>query len=146
MELLDSPTPKVFLAVFMLLLGTVWLTPTAIAGDGCQFRVEVTNPDTATSNADISRLGVRVSGGAWRNIQEGGERILAPGQTYAETFSPTIATEACDARRRYRVHVKCKGGGGLLGLSSTISKNWFYVPNETGWTTRQTIAIDTHCP
>jgi hypothetical protein len=129
-----------------LTIGPGLRAPSATAGEACQIRVEVVNPETATSKADISRLGVRVSGGTWRNIQEHGERILAPGQTYAETFSPTIATEDCDARRRYRVKVTCKDEGGVLGLSSAVSKNWLYEPSETGWTTRQTVEIKTGCP
>ena len=146
MACINSYRQKVLLTLPMLLLGAAFLALSATAGDACQIRVEVTNPDTATSKADISRLGVRVRGGTWRNIQEHGERILAPGQTYTETFSPTIATEACDARRRYRVKVTCKNDGGLLGLSSAVSKNWLYAPSETGWTTQQTVKINADCP
>jgi hypothetical protein len=150
MDRINSYTQGVLLALPMLLLGAVLLAPSATAGDACQIRVEVTNPETATSKADISRLGVRVRGGTWRNIQQHGERILAPGQTYVETFSPTIATEACDARRRYRVKVTCKssGGGGLTGvtLPGTASKNWIYEPSETDWTTSQTVKINADCP
>jgi hypothetical protein len=146
MERINSQTLTVLFALSIFLAGAVLLAPSAIAGDACQIRVEVKNPESATSKADISRLGVRVSGGTWRNIQEHGERILAPGQTYVETFSPTIATEACDARRRYRVKVTCKNGGGLLGLSSATSKNWIYRPSETGWTTAQTVEINADCP
>jgi len=136
----------VFSVLTVLTIGPGWRAPAATAGDACRIRVEVTNPETATSNADIARLGVRVRGGTWRNIQEHGERILAPGQTYVETFSPTIATEDCDARRRYRVKVTCREGGGVLGIPSVASKNWLYAPNETGWTTQQTVAINTGCP
>jgi hypothetical protein len=146
MEYINNYTRKVLITLLILLLGAVILAPSATAGDACQIRVEVVNPDTATSKADISRLGVKVRGGTWRNIQQHGERILAPGQTYAETFSPTIATEACDARRRYRVKVTCKNDGGMLGLSSAVSKNWLYAPSETGWTTNQTVEIKTDCP
>lgn len=136
----------VFSVLTVLTIGPGWRVPSATAGDACQIRVEVTNPETATSNADIARLGVRVRGGTWRNIQEHGERILAPGQTYVETFSPTIATEDCDARRRYRVKVTCREEGGVLGIPSVASKNWLYAPSETGWTTQQTVAINTGCP
>jgi hypothetical protein len=144
MQRLKSYAQTVLLTLPMFLLGTVLLAPSDT--QACPIKVEVNNPSSATSNADISNLGVKVKGGTWRNIQEKGERILAPGQTYTETFMPTIATEDCDARRRYRVKVTCRGGGGLIGGSSTVSKNWIYKPSETGWTTQQTITINAGCP
>ena len=146
MERVKSRTQKILLTLPMLLLGAVWLAPSATAGEACRITVEVKNPESAKSNADISRLGVKVRGGTWRNIQQHGERILALGQTYTETFAPTIATEDCDANRRYRVKVTCKSAGGAIGLPSTVSKNWLYKPNETGWTTNRTVTIDAGCP
>jgi len=126
----------------ILLIGAALLAPPSKA---CDITVKVTNPSTASTKADIAKLGVKVKGGTWRNIQQHGERILAPGQTYTEVFSPTIGTKKCDARRRYRVKVTCKSEGSMTGISGTASKNWLYKPNETGWTRKQVVEIDTDC-
>lgn len=111
----------------------------------CTITVKVNNPSSAESIAHVTKLGVKVKGGTWRNIQEGGKRILSGGQTYTEKFKPTIAVD-CDSKRRYRAKVKCKKEGGLLGFSSTVSKGWRYEPGETSWTTKQQVEIDAECP
>lgn len=120
------------------------LAPTAALA-ACQFTVNVNNPADAESIAHVTKLGVKVKGGTWRNIQQGGKRVLSAGQTYTESFKPTISGD-CDANRRYRAKVKCKKEGGLLGFSSTVSKGWRYTPSETGWISRETVNIDTRCP
>jgi hypothetical protein len=137
---------KARLAASIGLLGALLSAPMGAAGKDCSIKVQVHNDGGTT--AHVTKLAVKVKGGLlWRNIQQHGERILAPGQSYEETFSPTIATEACDANRRYRVKVVCKdSSGGFTLFPDAASKEWLYKPNETGWVTSRTVTIDSGCP
>lgn len=126
----------------MFLAGALLLVPSQASA--CTITVNITNPSSASSKAQITKLKVKVKGGTWRNIQQGGKRILSPGQTYTEKFKPTISTDECDARRRYKVKVKCVKSG--MVLPETTYKGLIYFPGESGWTRNQEVNIDAGCP
>lgn len=131
------------LVKFITIFFSIMLFFSTQAHAGCDIKVVITN--NGASTAHITRLGVKVKAGTWRNIQEHGKRILSQGQTYTEIFKPTIQS-GCDNRRRYRFKVVCKNSSGAIGLSSAVSKNWIYHPSERGWTRNDNIEINTNCP
>ena len=113
------------------------------AYSGCSIAVNITNTNAST-NAHISRLGVKSKGGTWRNIQENGKRILNNNDTYKEIFKPTIQS-GCDGKRRYRFKVKCMSTS-MAGLPVKEKQTWIYYPSENGWTRTRRINMETTCP